>query len=344
MIKNGIQTNGKLKAAELPQYKKDDIRSQHLEKQRLEIEAGNKAIPAEADLVNDLNSTAWRVVRQRAKYFAFGGRAYQTTNKKGEVKQISTGKYNLLTDKQKAKYQTIMRDGTGQSVEAQRLIEMHNAALTALIAGHKTLTGKVLEPGIKAASSAVASELRRSLQMPLFEDEAQAEKFHEKAWKYLRADLQHSCDEHDTEYYNRNQMAKMLNESKKRLHLAYPKRFNDNRVFNAWKAKSKMLRGIAASICKGMFSAPDNNSSERKAMDKLAEIMQNTLIPSDLQDLQSNEQSAIKARKTLKTIKLWRSSGARWIEYIQPEPSQVVDKVELVELPLGFRHLAHLRK
>jgi len=276
----------KRKAAELPQYKKEDVRSQHLEKQRIEIETYLKANPSEADRVNDLNSEAWRVVWQRAKYFTFGGTAYQTTTKKGAAKQISIGKYNSLTDKQKAKYQKIARDGSGQIVEAQRLIEMHNAALTGLIAGHKTLTGKVLEPGIKAASSAAASELRRSLQMPLFEDVAEAEKFHEKAWKLLRAELQHSCDEEDTEYFNRDEMAKMLRKCKNRLHLAYPQRFNDKRTFNAWEAKSKLLRNTAASICKGMFSAPENNSSERKALDKLAEIMQNTLIPSDLQDLQ----------------------------------------------------------
>jgi hypothetical protein len=276
----------KRKAAELPQYKKEDVRSQHLEKQRLEIETYLMANPSEADRVNDLNTTAWRVVWQRAKYFTFGGTAYQTTTKKGVAKQISIGKYNSLTDKQKAKYQKIARDGSGQIVEAQRLIEMHNAALTGLIAGHKTLTGKVLEPGIKAASSAAASELRRSLQMPLFEDVEQAEKFHEKAWKLLRTELQHSCDEHDTEYFNRDEMAKMLRKCKNRLHLAYPQRFTDKRTFNAWEAKSKLLRNTAASICKGMFSAPENNSSERKALDKLAEIMQNTLIPSDLQDLQ----------------------------------------------------------
>jgi hypothetical protein len=276
----------KRKAAELPQYKKEDVRSQHLEKQRLEIETYLKANPSEADRVNDLNSEAWRVVWQRAKYFTFGGTAYQTTTKKGDVKQISIGKYNSLKAKQKAKYQKIARDGSGQIVEAQRLIEMHNAALTALIAGHKTLTGKVLEAGIKAASSACASELRRSLQMPLFEDVAEAEKFHEKAWKLLRSELQHSCDEHDTEYFNRNEMAKMLRKCKNRLHIAYPKRFTDKRTFNAWEAKSKLLRNTAASICNGMFSAPENSSSERKALDKLAEIMHNTLIPSDLQDLQ----------------------------------------------------------
>lgn len=276
----------KRKAAELPQYKKEDVRSQHLEKQRLEIETYLKANPSEADRVNDLNSEAWRVVWQRAKYFTFGGTAYQTTTKKGGAKQISIGKYNSLTDKQKAKYQKIARDGSGQIVEAQRLIEMHNAALTGLIAGHKTLTGKVLEPGIKAASSACASELRRSVQMPLFEDVEQAEKFHEKAWKLLRAELQHSCDEEDTEYFNRDEMADKLRSCKNRLHIAYPQRFNDKRTYNAWKAKSELLRNTAVSICNGMFSAPDNSSSERKALDKLAEIMHNTLIPSDLQDLQ----------------------------------------------------------
>lgn len=278
----------KRNAQELPQYKKDDIRSQHLEKQRLEIETYIKANQSESESVNNLNSTAWKVVWQRAKYFTFGGSAYATTNKKGESKQISVQKYNSLTDKQKGKYQKIARDGSGQVVEAQRLIEMHQVAMVALVAGHKTLNGKVLEAGIKAASSACAAELRRSLQMPLFEDVEQAEKFHEKAWKLLRAELQHSCDEHDTEYFNRDEMAKKLRACKNRLHIAYPQRFSDKRTYNAWKAKSELLRQTAASICKGMFSAPDNNSSERKALDKLADIMHNTLIPSDLQDLQDS--------------------------------------------------------
>ncbi|NDG71786.1 MAG: hypothetical protein EBY32_10890 [Proteobacteria bacterium] len=278
----------KRKAAELPQYKKEDVRSQHLEKQRLEIETYLNANPSQAERVNDLNTTAWRVVWQRAKYFTFGGTAYQTTTKKGDAKQISIGKYNSLKDKQKRKYEKIARDGSGQIVEAQRLIEMHDAALTALIAGHKTLTGKVLEPGIKAASAAAAFELRRSLQMPLFEDVAQAEKFHEKAWKLIREELQHSCDQEDTEYFPRLEMADMLRKCKNRLQVAYPHRFTDKRVFNAWKAKSKLLRNTAVSICNGMFSAFDNNSAERKALDKLAEIMRNTLIPSDLQDLQDS--------------------------------------------------------
>ena len=276
----------KRKAQELPQYKKDDIRSQHLKKQRLEIETYLKANQSDSERVNDLNSMAWKVVWQRAKYFTFGGSAYATTNKKSESKQISVQKYNSLTDKQKGKYQKIARDGSGQIVEAQRLIEMHQIAMVALVAGHKTLNGKVLEAGIKAASSACAAELRRSLQMPLFEDVEQAEKFHEKAWKLLRAELQHSCDEQDTEYFNRHEMADKLRTCKNRLHIAYPQRFTDKRTYNAWKAKSELLRQTAASICKGMFSAPDNNSSERKALDKLADIMHNTLIPSDLQDLQ----------------------------------------------------------
>lgn len=331
----------KRKAAILPQYDMNDVRSQHLEKQRLEIMAWIAANPRDEERVNALNSEAWQVVWQRVKYFTYGGSAYQSTNKKGESKQISVQKYNSLTDKQKAKYEKIARDGSGQVVEAQRLIEMHQAAMVALIAGHKTLNGKVLEPGIKAASSACASELRRSLQMPLFEDVEQAEKFHEKAWKLLRAELQHSCDQEVTEYYNRNEMAEKLRACKNRLHLAYPQRFKDKRTFNAWSAKSKLLRETAVNICNGMFCAHDNNSSERKALDKLAEIMHNTLIPSDLQ---SNEQGASKKRKALKTIKLWRSSGARWIEYTQPDSAQVVEKKQLVELPTGFRHLAHLRK
>jgi hypothetical protein len=276
----------KRKAAELPQYKKEDVRSQHLEKQRLEIEAYIRANPRQSDIVNDLNTTAWRVVWQRAKYFTFGGSAYQSTNKKGETKQISVQKYNSLKDKQKGKFEKIARDGSGQIVEAQRLIEMHQAAVVALVVGHKTLTGKVLEPGIKAASSAAACELRRSVQMPLFEDVVEAEKFHEKAWKLLRAELQHSCDQEVTEYYNRNEMAEKLRVCKNRLHLAYPERFNDKRSFNAWKAKSELLRNTAVSICDGAFSANENNSSERKALDRLADIMCNSLIPSDLQDLQ----------------------------------------------------------
>ena len=276
----------KRKAQGLPQYKTDDVRSQHLEKQRLEIMSWIAANPSKSEIVSDYNATAWRVVWQRVKYFTYGGSAYQTTNKKGESKQISIQKYNTLTDKQKGKFEKIARDGSGQVVEAQRLIDMHQAAIVALVAGHKTLNGKVLEAGIKAASSAAASELRRSLQMPLFEDVAQAEKFHEKAWKLLRAELQHSCDEHDTEYFNRDEMAEKLRTCKNRLHSAYPQRFTDKRTYNAWKAKSELLRKTAASICKGMFSAPDNNSSERKALDKLADIMHNTLIPSDLQDLQ----------------------------------------------------------
>jgi hypothetical protein len=274
------------KALELPTYKKEDTRSQHLEKQRFEIEAYTVANPSESEVVNDLNTTAWRVVWQRAKYFTFGGSAYQSTNKKGETKQISVQKYNSLKDKQKGKFEKIARDGSGQIVEAQRLIEMHQAAVVALVVGHKTLTGKVLEPGIKAASSAAACELRRSVQMPLFEDVVEAEKFHEKAWKLLRAELQHSCDQEVTEYYNRNEMAEKLRVCKNRLHLAYPQRFTDKRSFNAWKAKSELLRNTAVSICDGAFSANENNSSERKALDKLADIMRNSLIPSDLQDLQ----------------------------------------------------------
>jgi hypothetical protein len=272
----------KLKAKELPQYDLNDVRSEHLEKQRLEMVAAIENNQNEAERISDLNTTAWRVVWQRAKFFTFGGCAFE--DKKG--KQISAQKYNSLKDKQKRKYEKIARDGSGQIVEAQRLIEMHPAAIVALVAGHKTLTGKVLEPGIKAASAAAAFELRRSLQMPLFEDVAQAEKFHEKAWKLIREELQHSCDQEDTEYFPRLEMADMLRKCKNRLQVAYPHRFTDKRVFNAWRKKSQLLRWSAVSICNGTFSAFDNNSAERKAFNKLAEIMRNTLIPSDLQDLQ----------------------------------------------------------
>ena len=276
----------KRKAKALPQYDMNDCRSQHLEKQRFEIMGWIAANPRDEEYINGLNATAWQCVWQRVKYFTFGGSAYQSTNKKGVTKQVSVQKYNSLTTKQKGKYEKIARDGSGQIVEAQRLIEMHQVALVALIVGHKTLNGKVLEPGIKAASSACAAELRRSLQMPLFEDVAAAEKFHEKAWKLLKEQLQHSCDEQDTEYYSRDEMAEKLRACKNRLHLAYPQRFKDKRTYNAWSAKSKLLRETAVNICNGTFCAHDNNSSERKALDKLADIMHKTLIPSDLQDLQ----------------------------------------------------------
>jgi len=276
----------KRKAQELPQYKKDDTRSEYLAKQRLEIENYLKNNPQENDNIVTLNSEAWRVVWQRVKFFTFGGSAYQSkAPTQGETKQVSVQKYNSLTAKQKERFEKIARDGSGQAVEAQRLVEMHQAAIVALVAGHITRSGKVIEAGIKAASAACAAELRRSYQMPLFEDITAAEKFHEKAWKLLRADLQHSCDQEATEYYNRSQMAEKLRACKARLHIAYHQRFTDGRTNLGWRKKSALLRKTAASICNGTFSALENGSSERKALDALADIMRKTLIPQDIKRL-----------------------------------------------------------
>jgi hypothetical protein len=243
------------------------------------------AIGEDKEILTRCHTEAWKVVWQRAKFFRNGGKAYRSTTKKGNVSQISPAKYNSLNDKQKAKWEMIVRDGQGQSLDAQKLVDMYLAARTAYIAGYKTLAGKEIEPGIKAASSAAASEMRRSLQLPCFEDVAKAERFHEKAWKLIREDLQHSCDQHDTEYFSRKMMAKMLAGCRLRLQAFYSQRFTDGRSWNAYEKSSKLLRKVAASICNGTFSAPENGSSERKALDKLSEIMRKALLPMDLQDL-----------------------------------------------------------
>jgi hypothetical protein len=335
----------KRKAQELPQYKKDDIRSQHLEKQRLEIETYLKANQSESERVNDLNSTAWKVVRQRAKYFTYGGSAYQSTNKKGESKQISISKYNSLSDKQKAKYKIIARDGSGQIVEAQRLIEMHQAAVVALVVGHKTLNGKVLEPGIKAASSAAGLELSRSLQMPLFEDIEQAEKFHEKAWKTIRAELPDVAQVFDPERIgdDENRLRLLLTARREaRIRLATYWKSSGSRQWKSSLVKDLMLlRSVVVNVCAGRAFAGEHDSSQRKSIRLMAERINKPLTANELQDIM--ESRRIESRKPLKTIKLWRSSGARWIEYIQSEP-QALAKQDVVELPIGFRHLAHLRK
>ena len=341
----GMGEGKRRKAQELATYRKGDASSQHIEKQRLEIEAYIAANPSQSDAVNDLNSTAWRVVRQRAKYFTYGGSAYKSTNNKGKSQQISISKYNSLSDKQKGKYEKIARDGSGQIVEAQRLIEMHQAAVVALVVGHKTLNGKVLEPGIKAASSAAGLELSRSLQMPLFEDIEQAEKFHEKAWKAIRAELPEVAQVIDPERLgdDENRLRLLLTARREaRIRLATYWKSSGSRQWKSSLIKDLiLLRGVVVNACAGKAFAGEHDSSLRKSLRLMAERINKPMMANELQDIM--ESRRVESRKPLETIKLWRSSGARWIEYVQLEP-QAIAKQDVVEIPIGFRHLAHLRK
>ena len=116
-----------------------------------------------------------------------------------------------------------------------------------------------------------------------------------------------------------------------------------------WKSSLQkdliLLREIVASACEGKAFAGEHNSSRRKSLLKLAERINKPLMANELQDVMATRRET--PRKSLQTIKLWRrldrDGVCGWVEYIQPE-KQTIAKQELVELPIGFRHLAHLRK
>jgi hypothetical protein len=295
--------------------------------------------------INRLNSMAWGVAFYRAKIHARGGSAFRSKSKKGKAKQISVGQYNALSDKEKAKFERVFRDGAGQPVEAQRIVEMFLAARAALMDGHKTLTGKELEAGLKAASSAAAKELRRATQIPLFDDVMKAQKFWDNKKERMIEELPKVEQILDPERFgdDENRLRLMLSARREvRIRLATYWKSSTNRQWKSRLVKDLiLLREVVASACEGRAFAGEHDSSRRKSLRLMAEQVNKPLMANDLQDIIASRRSG--KRKPLQTIKLWRSCDARWIEYVQPEP-QPVAKQELVELPLGFRHLAHLRK
>jgi hypothetical protein len=312
----------------------------------LQSDFGKIHLPWVESEANRLNTTAWNIAFHRAKIQSRGGSAYRSKGKKSNAKQISIAKYKSLSDKQKAKYEKVSRDGTGQPVEAQRIVEMFLAARHALVLGHNTLTGKYLEPGEKAASAAAAMELRRATQMPLFDDVMKARKFWDNALEAEREELPEVAQDFDPERIGESDsrrpiMASALWEARKRI-ITYWKSSGSRQWKASWKKDSRLLREVVTGALAGRLFAGKHDSSRRKTLAQLAKRINKPLMANDLQDIIASRRSG--KRKPLQTIKLWRGTGVcGWVEYTQPE-LQTIAKQELVELPLGFRHLAHLRK
>lgn len=295
-------------------------------------DAGNDTA---ADELTHLAAEAWKIARQRARIHAVGGSAYRAKSKKRGGKQINHTQYKALSTKDKAKYEKVIRDGTGQPVEDVKLAEMFLAAKAALMDGHKTLTGKVIEKGQKAASAACAMELRRGLQMPLFDDVMKAQKYWDNKKERMIEELPKVEQIIDPQQFgdDENRLRIMLAARREaRLRLASYWKSSGSRQ---WKSSLKkdliLLREIVASACEGKAFAGEHDSSRRKSIRLMADRVNKPLMANEMQDIMETRKCV--ARKPLQTIKIWRSSGvAQWVEYVQPE-AQPVAKQELVEIP-----------
>jgi hypothetical protein len=300
-------------------------------------DAGNDEV---ANELTRLSAEAWKIARQRARIHATGGSAYRSTGKKRGTKQINHTQYKSLSDNDKKKFEKVVRDGTGQPVEAVKLAEMFLAAKAGLMAGHKTLTGKEIEKGEKAASAACAMELRRGLQMPLFDDVMKAEKYWDAKRERMIEELPKVEQIIDPEQFgdDENRLRIMLTARREaRLRLTTYWKSSTSRQWKSSLQKDLiLLREVVASACEGKAFAGEHDSARRKALRNLAERIDKPLMANELQDVMASRRET--PRKPLQTIKLWRSSGARWIEYVQPEP-QPVAKQQLVELPDAPRPL-----
>jgi hypothetical protein len=292
--------------------------------------------------INTLSTESWKVVWQRYKKQVNGGKAYQSTTKGGGKKQISKAKYNLLSDKEKRNYGAIVRNASGGSLEPQRLYEMFLAARAAFNTGWTIpLTGKVLEPGIKAASAACAYELRRGLQQPLFEDVVKAQKWNDKAWEIHLQDMADVEQNVDIERLpERSQVARKLRDHRNRI-TSYWKSTGSKRWKMGRNSQYRLLREMIANASKGVVCVAKKDTAQHKAQKRLMQVLNITLLATDMQE---RERGQIRHKPMPQnTLRVWRSSGARFVDYVQPA-SQPVAKQKLVEIPIGFRHLAHLRK
>jgi hypothetical protein len=294
------------------------------------------------DELNRLSTESWKVVWQRVKCHVNGGKAYQSISKRGTKKQISKAKYNSLPENEKRKWSAIIRNASGVSVEAQRLYDMFLAARAAFKGGWVIpLTGKEIEPGIKAASAACAYEMRRGLQLPLFEDVIKAQRWNDKAWEIHLQSMAEVSQNVDTERLpERSQIAKKLREHR-------------NAIASHWKSKAtkrwktgrnsqyKLLREMIANASAGVVCIHKKDSAKHKSTQRLLQVLDIKLLATDMQDLERKE--IRRNPMPQNTLRVWRSSGAKFVDYVQPA-SQPVANQELVEIPTGFRHLAHLRK
>jgi hypothetical protein len=294
-------------------------------------DAGNEAA---ADELTHLTAEAWKVARQRARIHSTGGSAYRS-KKRG--KQINHTKYNSLSDKDKKKFEKVIRDGTGQPVEDVKLAEMFLAAKAALMDGHKTLTGKAIEKGQKAASAACAMELRRGLQMPLFDDVMKAQKYWDNKHERMIEEFPKVEQIIDPQQYgdDENRLRILLTARREaRLRLTSYWKSSSSRQWKSSLIKDLiLLREVVASACAGRAFAGEHDSSRRKSLRLMSERLHlrvnKPLMANEMQDIM--ETRRVVSHKPLKTIKLWRSSGAKWVEYTQPE--QVVKpKAQTIEL------------
>jgi hypothetical protein len=302
----------------------------------LAMDAENARFPWIEEEINRLTRESWRIANKRANIHCHGIIAYRPRSKKTGTKQISVSQWKALTTNEKRKYEMVTRPGTGQPVETQRVVDMFMAARAAMIQGHKTLTGKEIEAGEKAASSACAMELRRAVQMPLFDDVMKAQKFWDHALEMEIETLPQVEQVIDPERFGdeKNRLRLMLSARRDaRIRLA---RYWKSSISRQWKSSLRkdliLLREIVASACEGKAFAGEHDSSRRKSILKLAERINNPLMENDLQDVMATRRE--KSCKPLETIKLWRGKGVcGFVEYAQPKP-QTIAKQELVEIPI----------
>lgn len=328
--------NGLLKDPKAPDavaYYADHV--QLFEAHRLMQERDAEGMTEEQrESVKAYTATAWQAVWERYRYHTSGGSAYQKTTKSGKRKQISAKAWKSLGAKQKQGYERIVRNASGGTLEAGRLCEMFLAGRVAAIAGyHNPLTDKVLQPGISAARAAVAYELRRGLQQPLFEDFAAAEAWNERAWKIHREDMPDVAQNFDPERLPElEQIDAKMEELKSRITNYWQSR-GSKRWKHAAAANIRLLEKYVASAYEGTVCYPKKDTAEYKALQRLTDIMHNTLIPSDLQDV-TQEFNPRRKPMPQNTMRLWRSGGVSgWVDY-PAKTTQVAAPQQLMDIPI----------
>ena len=298
----------KRKAKELPQYDKNQvfmrggkslpqiIGAERLMRLNDILTARNAGDKASALLISHSAKAAWKSAFKRSRFYTNG--ASEKNVEKQQVKRVNP-KLKALGWTQNDEAQLIAlenanENGTGVTLELPRVYEMFLAARTAFIGGyHNTRTGKDLQPGLKAASSAASNELLRGLKEPQFEDVTKAEKWNANAWRlHLQGmnDVAQSVD--ISRLPKRDIVAKKLAEHRKRI-TSYWKSSGSKRWMSGRNSQFRLLREIIANALNGIAYNPKKDSAEHKAAKRLMQVLNTQLIASDMQRISEIRLDAI---------------------------------------------------
>lgn len=288
----------KRKAKELPQYDKNQvfmrggkrlpevIGAERLMRLNDILAARNEGDKKSALLISNSAKAAWKAAFKRARFYTNG--ASEKNVEKQQVKRVNP-KLKALGWTQNDEAQLIAlenakENGTGVTLEMARIYEMFLAARAAFIGGyHNPRTGKDLQPGLKAASSAASNELLRSLKEPVFEDVTQAERWSDTAWRIHLQGMDEVAQTIDiSRLPSRDIVARKLAEHRKRIAI-YWKSTGSKRWKTGRDSQYRLLREIIANALNGIAYNPKKDTAEHKAAKRLMQVLKIQLLASDMQ-------------------------------------------------------------